>query len=208
MKALLFPTIGLGLLLAVSHWGDEPPLLVDASTSDAVATRVVPANTLTGPNVLYPKIHQVICDEGKGSAFEVEGDRLVSVAHVTGLTGCKVEGTPIEAVQDEGKDFSVIKRAHGGGYKINCEGFHPGEYYFAVGYAYGWSWQTMILLRATANSIEGQHELIGSVIPGMSGTIVANAGGEAVGTVNRYNIFYPLSYSQPLSETSLCRRKA
>jgi hypothetical protein len=154
---------------------------------------------------LYQEVRQVVCEEGKGTAFRIEGGML-SVAHVTKLSDCTIDGKPITARSDDGLDFSRVASANKAGFKINCDGFIPGQWYFAVGYAKGWQWQTMVMLRATYATESGQQELVGppQVIPGMSGGPVLNAAGEVVGTVNRYHNFYPLSYSQPLKGTSLC----
>ena len=158
-----------------------------------------------GPGELYKEVRQVVCREGRGTAFRIEGGTL-SVAHVTKLTNCTIDGQPITASQDTGLDFSTVASANKGGFKINCGGFVPGQWYFAVGYARGWKWQTMVMLMATYATESGQQELLGppQVIPGMSGGPVLNAAGEVVGTVNRYHNYFPLSYSQPLKGTSLC----
>jgi hypothetical protein len=177
--------------------------LVCASFALVSATK--PAQRL-GPGDLYTQVNQVVCNEGKGTAFDIADGRMVSVAHVTKLTNCQIDGKAIDAKSEAGLDFSVIKAAQREGFPINCEGFKPGEWYFAIGHAKGWQWQTMMRLMATYQTESGQTELLGppQVIPGMSGGPVLNAKGEVVGTVNRYHNFFPLSYSQPLKGTSLC----
>jgi hypothetical protein len=161
----------------------------------------------------YPMVHQVKCDKGLGSAFRVGPTRFISVDHVTRNTGCTIDGQPFSAVAEDGLDFSVVEiptLRRLGGLKINCGGFHRGDYVYASGYAYGRPWQQMVILRAT-----GQHDgnlavLYGapSVIPGMSGGPVMNARGEVVGTINRYMPFFPYSFSQELKGTSVCKGKS
>jgi S1-C subfamily serine protease len=78
---------------------------------------------------------------------------------------------------------------------------------FAIGYAGGWSWQTMTRHLATYQvSRDGLQVLIGypSVIPGMSGGAVVNERGEVVGIINAYVKGSPLSFSRPLKDTSIC----
>jgi hypothetical protein len=160
-----------------------------------------------------PLVHQVICSLGKGSAFRVGPTKFLSVSHVTNLGGCTIDGVAFKATADPGLDFAVIEvpaqLRRGGGFKINCDGFKPGEWVYATGYAYGRPWQQTVTLRVTPQTIGGLQLLWGSptVIPGMSGGVVMNARGEAVGTINRYSPWAPASLSQPLSETSVCRQR-
>lgn len=175
----------------------------------ALSGATKPATQLE-PGQLYPQVHQIVCAEGKGTGFD--SDRgVLSVAHVTESNDCRIGGRPIFSLKDKDSDFSVVlsERPHAG-FKVNCEGFKGGEYYFAVGYARGWKWQTMVMLMATTQTVGGQTLLLGppTVIPGMSGGPVLNAAGEVVGTVNRYSPIYPLSFSQPLSDTSVCKDHA
>ena len=156
-----------------------------------------------------PLIHQVDCADSRGTAFRVGPTKFISVAHVTDGKNCTIDGHPFSHVDDPGLDFSVIEipaLRRGGAMRINCKGFVVGEYYFASGYALGRPWQQTVTLRATGQVIEGLRLLWGSptVIPGMSGGPLMNAQGEVVGTVNRYSPWMPMSWSQPLSETSVC----
>jgi hypothetical protein len=163
------------------------------------------------PIPYYPQIHQVSCDLGKGSAVRIGDDTYVTAAHVSKLSGCSIDGEPLQVVNQSGElDFTILhSNAHGRGLKINCGGFVPGDFYYATGFAHGWPIQTTILLRATA--FKGWHGftiLYGpqTVIPGQSGGAVMNAAGELVGIVNAYNSALGLSFSRPLSETVLCQR--
>ena len=161
----------------------------------------------------YPLVKQVVCDNGLGTAFRVGPTTLLSVAHVTDNVGCTVDGTPFTHVADEGKDFAVIETpiVKLGAIKINCDGFKPGGWYYATGFARGLPWQRTILLRASyIKDNEGRHILFGPdmVAPGMSGGPIVNAAGEAVGTINAYIPMFGMSVSQPLSTTSVCKGKA
>jgi hypothetical protein len=159
--------------------------------------------------VQYPLVKKVECDRGSGSAFRVGPRRFLSVAHVTSLGGCKIDGNPITVIEQDGaNDFSVIeagppKRSW---LKIDCGGFKAG-WYWSAGFAWGLPYQTDVALYSTAyNAPNGMHLFIGrhTVIPGMSGGIVMNSAGEAVGTVNAYNPMGVISLSRSLSDTSVC----
>lgn len=175
----------------------------------ATALLVLPASTAAPTTSVpqYAAVHQVVCDEGKGTAF-LTNHGWVSVAHVTTLTGCRIDGMPIEGTAEDGLDFATVKVALGGRpLKVNCDGFKTGTYVWAIGYAGGFGWQTMTRHYVTfKDTDDGMRYLLGSptVIPGMSGGPVLNEQGEVVGTVNRYNQGLPLSYSRALRDTSLC----
>lgn len=156
--------------------------------------------------VAYPQVKQVVCHGGRGSAFLTERG-WASVAHVTSQTGCAIDGTAIGSKQEDG-DFSRVDHAvRGKGFKINCGGFVAGQWYWAVGYANGFEWQTMTRILATwKDADDGMRMLWGPpVIPGMSGGPILNAAGEVVGTVNAYSKEFPVSFSRALKDTSLCR---
>jgi hypothetical protein len=156
----------------------------------------------------HPLVKQVLCLAARGTAFRVDGNRMLSVDHVTDNVMCTIDGVRAKAVAEPG-DFSVIHTAPytGNSLKINCDGFVPGEYYFAVGYAGGKATQKTVRLLATKGTAqEGMVILWGSptVIPGMSGGPVLSADGEVVGTVNMFSMQAPLSLSRQLKDTSVC----
>jgi hypothetical protein len=160
--------------------------------------------------VQYPNVHRVDCLEGKGTAFRIGGHHWISVAHVTALNLCQVGTEKINVtVQDGPNDFSEFDtQSVGNGFKVNCEGFKPGQWYWAIGHAHGAPFQTQIALYATyAKAADGKRILVGpyNVIPGMSGGPVLNAAGEVVGTVNAYNPDTPISLSRELKGSPVCR---
>lgn len=168
----------------------------------------VPASAPTTGLPHYPDVVQVICSDARGSAFRINDHQLLTAAHVTSNTGCKINGQPIVGVSEKDLDFAVIELPGHGGMKVNCGGFQTGTYVFGVGFAGGNEWQTMTRHYVTyKDTYDGMRYLLGfpSVIPGMSGGVVMNSAGEAVGVVNRYNPGLPLSYSRPLKDTSVCR---
>jgi hypothetical protein len=161
----------------------------------------------------HPSVRMVDCREGSGSAVQING-QWISVAHVTAMHECKIDGHPITVTeQNGGEDFSRLQVASGRHIpvKVNCGGFKVGSYVYAYGYALGLPYQTRVTMRVTeAMSGDGFRVLVGtySVIPGMSGGLVMNAKGEAVGMVNAYRPYTGLSMSRDLRTTSLCQHIA
>ncbi len=164
--------------------------------------------------VNYEPVKLVRCAEGSGTAFRISDGRLLSVAHVTTMTGCKIDGKLITVLHsDGGQDFSILApMGKGSGFKVNCGGYKTGEFAYAVGYAKGIPIQRMQTLSATEIRIDLNRLgpafsiLTGArFIPGMSGGISMNRAGEAVGMVNAYSPWFPISFSRPLSDTILCK---
>jgi hypothetical protein len=161
----------------------------------------------------HPSVRMVACKEGSGSAVQIAG-QWISVAHVTAMHDCEIDGHPIAVLEQNGaEDFSrliVVSNRHVP-IKISCAGMHPGQFVWAYGYAMGLPFQTRVTMRVTeAFGDNGQRELIGTytVIPGMSGGLVMNARGEAVGVVNAFRPYSGLSFSRDLRQTSLCQNIA
>ena len=177
----------------------------------ALASTSVASPGIT-PLANYPLVHQVRCKEGSGTAFRVAPHTFLSVAHVARLTDCAIDGEPVMAALDGPKDFAILElpSAKEGRFKINCDGYVPGEYYFAVGYAGGKPWQTTVTVLATyAKTRSGMQIMLGSptFIPGMSGGPVMNRRGEVVGLVNAYSPIYPISLSRALKDTAACSKE-
>lgn len=161
----------------------------------------------------HPAIVQVICDEGKGSAFRVGEHGLVSVVHVTSLHNCTIDGEPVKLrLSDVYRDVSFGRiDADGVGLRVNCGGFKDGETLYAIGYAGGLPRQRLVTVQVSERARQiapwGSFTVfVGAerFIPGMSGGAVLNRAGEVVGTVNGLNGGGPISYSQSLSETAIC----
>jgi hypothetical protein len=177
-----------------------------------VPVSATPQTTLASSLELvhYPLVHRVDCLEGRGTAFRVGGTHWLSVAHVTALHACSIDNQPITVTEQDGKrDFAQLDAGimPANGFKINCKGFVPGHWYFAIGYPWGGPVQVLIPLYATyAKSGSGLRILIGedAVIPGMSGGVVMNDKGEAVGTINAYIPGTGVSMSRDLRDTSVC----
>jgi hypothetical protein len=160
--------------------------------------------------VHYPLVHRVDCLEGRGTAFRVGGVHWLSVAHVTALHACSIDGQAITVTEQDGKrDFAQLDAGimPANGFKINCKGFIPGHWYFAIGYPQGGPIQVALALYATyAKTADGRRVLLGdyTVIPGMSGGPILAEDGSVVGVVNAYLPGTSISISRELRDTSVC----
>lgn len=177
----------------------------------AAAPVAVPSDSIAF--VAYPGIYLVRCDEGSGTGFEVGRNHFLSVAHVTAMHNCTVAGVPITVTEQDGAhDFSQFDAEIADKHlRYSCEGFHAGEWVWAVGYAGGRPIQTAIPAYTTfAKNRDGFRVFIGehAYIPGMSGGPVFNSRGEVVGTVNAYVPGTGISMSRDLRETSICKSGA
>ena len=162
------------------------------------------------PANYYQQVHQVICPSGRGSAVRIADDTYVTAAHVATIPDCAIDGEPMQVVATDGKlDFAILHTGrHGRGFPVNCDGFQEGQYYYAVGFAFGWPIQRMELVRATGMRHEtGMEILVGPelFIPGMSGGALMDASGALVGIVNARNEYYGISFSRDLKDSSVCR---
>jgi hypothetical protein len=153
-------------------------------------------------------IERVDCTEGAGTAFRVGPRLYVSVAHVTGMSACKVDGEPLTITYRHG-DFSAftVPDASKEWLKIDCGGFVAGRHYIALGYARGLDTEASVDLTGTPFSQNDEAILLGvfTVQPGQSGGPIVDAGsGEVVGTVNAADWEQGVSFSVPLKGTKLC----
>jgi hypothetical protein len=175
-----------------------------------VPVSAVPQTTSSLELVHYPLVHRVDCLEGRGTAFRVGGVHWLSVAHVTALHACSIDNQPITVTEQDGKrDFAQLDAGimPANGFKINCKGFIPGHWMWAVGYPWGGPVQiAMPVYVAYAKTDDGRRVLIGehTFIPGMSGGPVLNEQGEVVGLVNAYVPGTSVSISRDLRDTSVC----
>lgn len=179
-----------------------------AAAALTVAPVAVSSDTVTFVN--YPGVYLVSCDEGSGTGFRTGHNHFFSVAHVTALHNCRINGVPIKVTeQDSEHDFSQFDAdIPGPALRYTCEGFHAGDWVWAIGYAGGRPIQTGLPVYTTyALHRTGFRIFIGEqpYIPGMSGGPVFNARGEVVGTVNAYVPGTGISLSRDLRETSVCQ---
>lgn len=157
---------------------------------------------------------QVMCSRGAGSAFRVSKTTYFTVAHVTGIGGCKVDGVPIEVTgENGGLDFAVFRlpASNGPKFVVNCDGVHRNDQLEAIGYADGLPFQRLLRVRGTGVSValEADRKAMAIVvgpefIPGMSGGPVLNRHGEVVSLVNAYRPQSGISFSRELKDTEIC----
>ena len=194
------------------------PLLALAGPLMLTNAQAEPRPEFDTPPVIVevPGVAQVMCAEGRGTAFRTGSHAYTSANHVTSLTDCTIDGDPIETTfASKPLDFSSNRVATGGDYhRINCEGFKSGRTYVAVGYARG----TAPLQRATAVHLAGFMDAAlfawsdftvltgeGRFIPGQSGAPVFDAETyEVVGIVKGFSSGGMISYARDLSTTPLC----
>lgn len=156
---------------------------------------------------------RVDCLIGKGSAFRIGRHTLVSVAHVTRLPGCFIDGEPVKVTYaSPTQDFTVLEsNTSGPSLRVDCGGFVRGRKYVARGFARGKPFVTDVELTGTGRMDDTLAVLEGifTVIPGMSGGPVIDAQtGRAVGTINMFEAIQGWSGSVPLSETAVCKKGA
>lgn len=165
--------------------------------------------------VTNPYIERVDCLEGRGTAFKLDTGLWVSVNHVTKLTACSVDGLPIKVTySDPVGDFSTFDLPgdnRAGGLHADCSGYRDGQWYHATGHARGLPvLQSLPVMFSKlvqwAGANRGWSVLVyNAVIPGQSGGPMLNSYGNAVGTVNAFNPFYPVSFSRALRDTIICQ---
>jgi hypothetical protein len=200
----------LAMCLLTPAAAQTPPM------TPAQLVRLLPAEQPEQPDMVlqdYPLVHRVDCFEGRGSAFRVGKNHWMSAAHVTRLHFCSVALSPLTVTyQDETADFAEFDTPLGvpNGFPIDCGGFKPGHWYWAIGYPNGGVQQIAIALYATIYRHDGDGFRIfvspHDVIPGMSGGPILDPDtGAVVGTVNANNDEYNLSFSRELKDTVACK---
>jgi hypothetical protein len=174
----------------------------------AAALLVAPASV--APAIPESAVEKVTCIPGVGSAFRIGKNTFASVAHVTNLGGCMIDGRPIQVVYTSpDKDFSIIKAdSPGPTLRIDCGGFVANRKYSARGYARGIA-EISIELVGTGKERAGLSILWGifTVIPGQSGgAVIDDLTGKVVGTINAYDAPQGYSGSVELRGTPLCAK--
>ncbi len=209
--------IGAALLASFTahHWGEPRELLLidtKARKASASATPSLPARPRSGhgiPASDHPEVVKVVCLTGTGTAFRVSPALLLSVAHVTKLSGCGIGKNLIKQISAEG-DFSVVSDGAGGPWlTVDCIGFVKGRRYVAVGYARGLDTITEVELTAEGRVLNGFDVLTGvfTVVPGQSGgPVIDRETGRVVGAINAYDPFKGYSAATALKDTTICKK--
>jgi hypothetical protein len=164
--------------------------------------------------VTHPYVEKVQCDRASGTAFKIKDGRWISVNHVTENSGCKIDGKPITVISaDPVNDFSIIDFPDNrtGGIPVNCNGFRDGAWYYGIGHGMGYATPQAKAVRYSAILTYFGSKKWGILqanrfVPGMSGGVVLDSAGRAVGTVNAYGVWERISFSRQLRDTTVCAR--
>jgi hypothetical protein len=188
-------------------------MIVKACIAGALALALDPIDF--GPTTFtqHPYVEKVQCDRGSGTAFKIKDGRWLTVAHVSENTGCQIDGKPITTTYvDEVGDFSIITFDDNrtGGIEVNCNGFKDGEWYFGIGHGKGYSVPQVKAVRYSAiltffYSPRWAILVANRFVPGMSGGVVLDQTGRAVGLVNAYGTVERISFSRELARTNICQ---
>lgn len=186
---------------ASAHPQVAPPWQFAVDTQAFTETGIDPS--------VHPEVVRVDCIGGRGSAFKIGPHLLVSVAHVTNIGGCFINGEPIKVLRTKG-DFALLYSDNVADkwLTVDCGGFQRGHSYIATGFARGLPIQTTIDIVDTGTSLGGFERLWGvfTVIPGQSGGAITDRDtGKVVGTINVYQAERGDSGSIPLKDTSICQ---
>lgn len=147
----------------------------------------------------------VRCGPIAGSAFKVGASTYVTADHVVGGRDCTVNGAPIEVThRDEKRDYATfVGPASPAMFKTSCAGFTSGKTYFARGFPGGGTFNIYTPWIAMPLVVEQFRVFMASdAIPGMSGGVVMDESGAAVGVINKR---YP-ARSMALKFTGFCKR--
>lgn len=164
------------------------------------------------PEINLSAMRPITCDEGTGSGFMIDRDKIVTAYHIAGLTNCFDSETGNKLTRtyvDEHRDFAMMKGTMPDipPLKIDCGGYEKGRTYYAYGYSsYGQSYRIFRQNTVVASgkysgpdmmvggiikdgkegvyAMPGMAHLNGYTVPGMSGGYVGHDTGSAVGMVN------------------------
>jgi hypothetical protein len=166
--------------------------------------------------VQHPYVEKLTCGRASGTAFKISDGRWVSVDHVTSVGGCLLDGKPITVTHaDPEGDFSTftVDDDRRGGIEVSCGGFTDRQWYFGIGHGSGFHVPQMksvrysVLFTLLAGGNWGILEA-NRFVPGMSGGVVLDQTGRAVGTVNAFGIYQRISFSRQLRDTIICQDSA
>jgi hypothetical protein len=172
-----------------------------------------PAVPQTAP--MLESIPLVFCPSkdgfSSGTAFRVGPNLILSVAHVTSLPQCFIDGEPINIIHTSSTaDFSILSDDRIGDWiRVDCAGFVKGRLYLSIGHARGMEQLTIVPMIFTGEREGGQAMLAGvfTAQPGMSGGPVIDAEThEVVGTTNTADWEEGVTGSVELRATSVCKR--
>jgi hypothetical protein len=190
-------------------------MIVKPVLAGALALALSPLDIDFGPTIFvaHPFVEKLTCEGGSGTAFKIKDGRWISVNHVTGLGVCELDGKEITVTHaDTYGDFSTftVDDHRAGGIEVNCNGFRDGQWYFGIGNGRGYAVPQMKSVRYSL-----VFTLFGSdrwgileanrFVPGMSGGVVLDQWGRAVGTVNAYGLIQRISFSRQLKDTIVCQ---
>lgn len=145
----------------------------------------------------------VNCIATTGSAFKVGPNSYATAAHVVDAPGCMVSGEPIKVTHfDRERDYATfIGPASPAVLRVSCEGFKGARLYLARGYPQG-AFNIYAPWWSVGISLAGFNIFQGEAIPGMSGGVVMDEWGRAVGVVSKR---WP-PRAMALRNTGYCRR--
>lgn len=189
-------------------------ILAIAALAAVSAKDSLPARTEAGiaPEIM-PEVVQVRCLSSAGSAFYVGPRTLLTVAHVTSASECRIKQNGQDkpfAVVGQKDDFAILRVAEPASrwLHVDCGGFVKGRTYTAWGFARGLPTLTSVDSEANGDRVGAFARLWGvfHVIPGQSGgPFIDSLTRKAVGMVNVYDHRRGDSGSVELRGTSICR---
>lgn len=155
-----------------------------------------------------PVIALVDCTNSAGTAFRISPHVLISAAHVTSDTGCKINGQPYKLKKTSNLDYSILYDERTGQYlDVDCNGFVKDKVYQALGHPRALDQIIAIPIKSLGISYDHQAVLAGilEAQPGMSGGPVIDPDTmKVVGIVNAANWEDGLTFSLELKNTSVC----